>query len=116
MIEYTPIIQKLSSDLFSQKNISVEVLRLDLIHPQISGNKWFKLKNNLAEAKKQFGNSTPVVLTFGGAFSNHIHATAEACSLLGFKSIGIIRGEKESETNFTLSSAKEAGMQLHFVS
>lgn len=91
----------------------MSVLRLDLIHPQISGNKWFKLKHNLAEAKKQ---NKDTILTFGGAFSNHIHATAVACELIGLKSIGIIRGEKESENNFTLSSAKENGMQLHFVS
>ena len=89
------------------------MLRLDLIHPQISGNKWFKLKYNLEEAKKQ---GCDTILTFGGAFSNHIHATAVACNQFGFKSIGIIRGEKESETNSTLSEAKKFGMELQFVS
>ncbi len=112
MIKYTPIIQKLSSKLFSEKGIDVSVLRLDLIHPQISGNKWFKLKHNLEEAKKR-GHDT--ILTFGGAFSNHIHATAVACKQFGFESIGVIRGEKESETNSTLSEAKKFGMQLHFI-
>lgn len=101
------------SDLVSEKGIEVSVLRLDLIHPQISGNKWFKLKYNLEEAKKQ---GLDTILTFGGAFSNHIHATAVACKQFGFKSIGVIRGEKESETNSTLSEAKKYGMQLHFVS
>ena len=113
MLEYIPIIQKISSDLFSEKGVEVSVLRLDLIHPQISGNKWFKLKNNLEEAKKQ---GLDTILTFGGAFSNHIHATAVACKQFGFKSVGVIRGEKESENNSTLIEAKKYGMQLHFVS
>ena len=108
MLEYKPIIQKINLN-----GIEVSVLRLDLIHPQISGNKWFKLKYNLEEAKKQ---EQDTILTFGGAFSNHIHATAVACKQFGFKSIGVIRGEKESETNFTLSEARNYGMQLYFVS
>jgi len=113
LINYNPIIQKLNSKLFSEKGIEVSVLRLDLIHPQISGNKWFKLKYNLEEAKKQ---GCDTILTFGGAFSNHIHATAVACKEFGFKSVGVIRGEKDSETNPTLSEAKKYGMQLTFVS
>lgn len=113
MLQYTPIIQKLSSELFSEKKVDVSVLRLDLIHPEISGNKWFKLKYNLEEAKR-LGKDT--ILTFGGAFSNHIHATAVACKQAGFKSIGIIRGEKSSSTNYTLQDAADNGMQLEFVS
>lgn len=113
MIKYTPIIQKLSSDLFAQKQIDVSVLRLDLIDPVISGNKWFKLKRNLQEAKN---SGLTTILTFGGAFSNHIHATAAACQRLGFKSIGVIRGEQESSDNITLREAAQMGMKLHFVS
>lgn len=113
MLVYTPITQKINSSLFSEKGIEVSVLRLDLIHPQISGNKWFKLKYNLEEARKQ---GIDTFLTFGGAFSNHIHATAVACQQFAFKSIGIIRGEKESESNSTLSEAKKYGMELYFVS
>lgn len=109
MLEYKPIIQKINF----KNGIEVSVLRLDLIHPQISGNKWFKLKYNLVEAKKQ---GLDTILTFGGAFSNHIHATAIACQQLGFKSIGVIRGEKGSESNSTLSEARNNEMQLHFVS
>jgi 1-aminocyclopropane-1-carboxylate deaminase len=109
VINYSPIIQRIASE----NGIEVSVLRLDLIHPQISGNKWFKLKYNLAEAKKQ---GLDTILTFGGAFSNHIHATAVACKQFGFKSIGVIRGEKESEPNSTLSEAKKYGMELYFVS
>ncbi len=108
LLEYTPIIQKINLG-----GREVSVLRLDLIHPQISGNKWFKLKYNLEEATKQ---GLDTILTFGGTFSNHIHATAAACELAGLKSIGIIRGEKESENNSTLTEAKKSGMQLHFVS
>ncbi len=113
MLNYNPIIQKINSDLFSEKKVDVSVLRLDLIHPQISGNKWFKLKYNLEEAKR-LGYDT--ILTFGGAFSNHIHATAVACNQAGFKSIGVIRGEPSSIGNYTLSDAAANGMQLFFVS
>lgn len=113
MLIYTPILQKINSDLFVEKGIEVSVLRLDLIHPKISGNKWFKLKYNIEEARKQ-GHDT--ILTFGGAFSNHIHATAAACQLFGFKSIGVIGGEPEYGKNSTLSDAMDMGMHLHFVS
>jgi 1-aminocyclopropane-1-carboxylate deaminase len=91
----------------------LSMLRLDLIDPEVSGNKWFKLKYNLLKAREQ-GKST--ILTFGGAFSNHIAATAAACKKEGFKSIGIIRGEESSQHNATLFRAKESGMQLLFVS
>ena len=87
------------------------MLRLDKLHPEISGNKWFKLKYNLEEAKHQ---KKETILTFGGAFSNHIAATAYACKLHGFKSIGIIRGEASSIGNPTLSFAESNGMQLVF--
>ena len=97
------------------KNAGVGLLvkREDLIHPEISGNKWRKLKYNLIEAKKQ---KLSTLLTFGGAYSNHIHATAAAGIFFGFKTIGIIRGEQPKELNSTLLKAKENGMQLFFVS
>ena len=112
MIRYDPIIQKLNSGLFTEHNLSVEVLRLDLIHPEISGNKWFKLKRNLQKAKAE---NFKTIITFGGAFSNHIAATAAACKLEGFNSVGIIRGEESEILNPTLLKAKENGMLLHFV-
>lgn len=87
--------------------------RDDLIHPDISGNKWRKLKHNLAEAHR-LGHTT--LLTFGGAFSNHIAATAVGAQLFGFKAIGIIRGEAHYQSNPTLSFAKSHGMLLDFVS
>jgi 1-aminocyclopropane-1-carboxylate deaminase len=99
--------------LLDEHRVSLMIKRDDLIHPQISGNKWRKLKYNLEAAQAQ-GYDT--VLTFGGAFSNHIVATAVCASLTGFKSIGVIRGEEAYATNPTLSLATEYGMQLHFLS
>ncbi|ENW02443.1 1-aminocyclopropane-1-carboxylate deaminase/D-cysteine desulfhydrase [Acinetobacter beijerinckii] len=95
--------------------VQLIVKRLDLIHPQISGNKFFKLKYNLLAAKQQNLNQ---VLTFGGAYSNHITATAYAAHYFGFQSIGIIRGEELAKQAFnpTLQTAQDFGMQLHFVS
>jgi 1-aminocyclopropane-1-carboxylate deaminase len=78
----------------------------------VSGNKFYKLKYNLEKAQKS-GFST--VLTFGGAFSNHIYATAAAARIEGFRSIGLIRGEEPFPLNPTLSFAKEQGMQLDFL-
>ena len=101
-------------DLITEKyGISLYILRTDLTHPQISGNKWFKLKNNLIEAKNKNINT---LLTFGGAFSNHIAATAAAGKEYGFKTIGIIRGEEYSELNPTLNFAVKSGMKLDYVS
>ena len=92
---------------------TVDVLRLDLLHPVVSGNKWFKLKEHIKAAKAE-GKTT--VLTFGGAYSNHIVATAAATQLTGMKSIGIIRGEELKQPSHTLLAAKDYGMQLYFVS
>lgn len=80
-------------------------------HALISGNKWWKLKYNLEQARKE-GHDT--LLTFGGAYSNHIYATAAAAKETGFKSIGIIRGEEVD--NPTLRFAREQGMKLEFIS
>lgn len=94
--------------------VQLTIKRLDLIHPQISGNKFFKLKYNLLAAQQQ-GFSQ--VLTFGGAFSNHIAATAFAAQHFGFQSIGMIRGEELASQPFnpTLQAAHDLGMQLNFV-
>lgn len=107
MITYFPIINNIEYNGYR-----IGILRLDLIHPEISGNKWFKLKYNLEQAKKEKNNT---IITFGGAFSNHIAATAMACKIAGFKSIGIIRGEETSANNPTLSFAQQNGMELLFV-
>jgi 1-aminocyclopropane-1-carboxylate deaminase len=89
------------------------VLRLDAVHPVISGNKWFKLKGYLAEARRL---QKTQVLTFGGAYSNHILATAALCTEMGLSSIGIIRGERPSVLSPTLREAQSYSMKLCFVS
>jgi 1-aminocyclopropane-1-carboxylate deaminase len=98
-----------------QNDISLTIKREDLIHPFVSGNKFRKLKYNLLQAKAE--NKT-TLLTFGGAFSNHIAAVAYAGKEQGFKTIGIIRGEEildKIEENPTLKFAQENGMQFEFV-
>lgn len=94
------------------KDISVSVLRLDQLHPVISGNKWFKLQGYLQEAKAQHKNN---IITFGGAWSNHILATAAACRMSGLQATGIIRGEEPAVLSPTLIQAREWGMQLVFI-
>ena len=104
--------QEISLPLLKEKEIRLFVKRLDKVHPFISGNKWFKLKYNLIEAK-ELGYKT--LLTFGGAFSNHIAATAFSAKEKRFKSIGVIRGEEHLPLNPTLGVARENGMELHYV-
>ena len=97
-------------------NVELYIKREDLIHPLISGNKYRKLKYNLIQAKKE---NHATLLTFGGAFSNHILAVASAGFENNFKTIGVIRGEElfdKIEQNPTLKKAKELGMQFKFVS
>jgi 1-aminocyclopropane-1-carboxylate deaminase len=114
LLTYTPTpIQEIHDPLFDQAEVRVLVKREDLNHPYVSGNKWWKLKYNLEEAKK-LGHKT--LLTFGGAYSNHIFSTAAAAHELGFESIGIIRGEETLPLNPTLSFAKSRGMKLRYIS
>lgn len=86
--------------------------RADLIHPALSGNKWFKLKYNLVEAE-QSGYDT--LLTFGGAYSNHIYATASAGKIYDFQTVGIIRGGEHQPLNPTLKFAQDMGMKHHYL-
>ncbi len=92
--------------------VDISVLRLDAIHPIVGGNKCFKLKYNL-EVAKQLELKT--IVTMGGAFSNHIAATALAGKEEGFKTIGIIRGEMPIPLNKTLKTAVVNGMELQFI-
>ena len=92
--------------------IQLFLLREDLLHPAISGNKWRKLKYNLHEAKQR---GLQTLLTFGGAYSNHIHATAAAGKEFGFNTIGLIRGEAHDPLNPTLQQVQAWGMQLHYL-
>ncbi|MTI23141.1 pyridoxal-phosphate dependent enzyme [Fulvivirga sp. RKSG066] len=114
-IHREPFIQEIREDWILDKGLQLFIKREDVIHPQVSGNKWRKLKYNLLEARNQ-GKST--LLTFGGAYSNHIYATAAAAAAAGYQSIGIIRGEElaDKPLNQTLRFAVETcGMRLHFV-
>ena len=114
MLSYTPTpIQEIKDTLFDDHGLHVFVKREDLNHSHVSGNKWWKLKYNLEEALRQ-GYGT--LLIFGGAYSNHIYATAAAAKELGLNSIGIIRGEKTLPLNPTLAFAESCGMKLHYVS
>ncbi|MES2140631.1 MAG: pyridoxal-phosphate dependent enzyme [Bacteroidota bacterium] len=106
-------LQAINDAVTKNHGIRLFILRTDLLHPHISGNKLFKLKYNLFDAEKK---GIKTLLTFGGAFSNHISATAAAGKEYGFKTIGIIRGEAYPELNRTLQFAAECGMELHYVS
>ena len=105
-------LSRISHPLFKQHCLEVIIKRDDLIHPIISGNKWRKLAGNLAQAK-QLGKTG--ILSFGGAYSNHIHALAYACYTNNFKALGVIRGEPHYRTNSTLSQVERWQMQLSFV-
>lgn len=106
-------LQKLDSPLLRKADVELYVKRDDLIHPEFGGNKWRKLRYNLRQASVQ--NKTRL-LTFGGAWSNHIYATAAAGKAYDFDTIGIIRGEKHSPLNSCLAFATDCGMRLHYVS
>ncbi|MDO7646626.1 MAG: 1-aminocyclopropane-1-carboxylate deaminase/D-cysteine desulfhydrase, partial [Flavobacteriaceae bacterium] len=101
--------------LLREKGIQLAFKREELLFPGISGNKYRKLKYNIQAAKAAKQHT---LLTFGGAFSNHIAAVAYAGKIHGFKTIGIIRGEElaEQPLNPTLERAKLNGMSFHFVS
>jgi len=105
--------KEISLPVLDEKEVRLFIKRIDKVHPFVSGNKWFKLKYNLFEAEKQGINT---LLTFGGAYSNHIAASAFAAQEKGLKSIGIIRGEEHLPLNPTLRFATENGMKLHYVS
>lgn len=106
-------LQLLHHPTFTQHNVRVHVKRDDCIHPIISGNKWRKIKYNLAHVQQS--KSIAGVLSFGGSYSNHIHALAFACFQQKISCVGIIRGEEVYANNFTLTWARHWGMQLHFV-
>ncbi|WP_430968647.1 1-aminocyclopropane-1-carboxylate deaminase/D-cysteine desulfhydrase [Spongiimicrobium sp. 2-473A-2-J] len=108
--------QSVHLPVLAKRKVSLSLKREDQIHPYVSGNKYRKLKYNLQEVKRQGLNT---ILTFGGAYSNHISATAYACRAHGLRTIGVIRGEEIAERwekNPTLVAAKQQGMELHFIS
>lgn len=102
--------------VIENSNVTLYIKREDLIHPYVSGNKFRKLKYNLLQVIQE---KKKTILTFGGAFSNHILAVAAAGKENGFRTIGIIRGEELAEKiaeNHTLQKAQELGMVIEFVS
>lgn len=105
-----PFYQTLQLPLLEEKQVQVVVKRLDLLHPLIQGNKHYKLLYNIRAAKE---GGYAKILTFGGAFSNHIHATAISAAQNGLQSIGLIRGEIPKPLNPTLADAQNQGMQLY---
>ncbi len=113
MLTYSPTpVQEIQHPMLEAAKVRLLIKREDLNNPFVTGNKWWKLKYNLAEAERL---QQKTLLTFGGAFSNHIYATAAAAHELNLKSIGIIRGEETLPLNPTLAFAIKKGMQLHYV-
>lgn len=104
-------LQEIPDPLFRSRRVRLLIKRDDLLDPLISGNKWRKLKYNLHAFREQKHTR---LLTFGGAYSNHIHATAAAGLRYGFETIGVIRGEADAELSSTLTFARSCGMRLVF--
>ncbi|HEY0744038.1 MAG TPA: 1-aminocyclopropane-1-carboxylate deaminase/D-cysteine desulfhydrase, partial [Chryseosolibacter sp.] len=108
----TPV-QEIFHGVADRAGIRLLIKREDLNHPFVSGNKWWKLKYNLEEAIRLRHKT---VITFGGAYSNHIFSTAAAGKEIGLNAIGIIRGERVEPLNTTLAFAESNGMKLLFIS
>ncbi|MGW0436406.1 1-aminocyclopropane-1-carboxylate deaminase/D-cysteine desulfhydrase [Micromonospora sp. NPDC003197] len=107
----SPLVE-LADDRLTSAGVRLLVKRDDLIHPELPGNKWRKLKYNLSAAAEQ-GHHT--LLTFGGAYSHHIRATAAAGHHFGFATIGVIRGEEHLPLNPSLTYATSRGMRLTYL-
>src|SRR5688572_27875490 len=103
-------VQELRNALLAEKQVTLLVRREDLLHPEISGNKWRNPKYNLLAAAE---NGFDTLMTFGGAYSNHVSYVAANGRQIGFKIIGLVRGEENLPLNPTLRKATENGMQLH---
>ena len=106
------IIQPLNEEWYQHRVAGMDMLRLDLLHPVVSGNKWYKLRLNIKHALE---GGFKTIVTFGGGFSNHLVATAYAARIFGIKAIGIVRGKYDMLTP-SLIQCKDAGMELIFVS
>ena len=108
-----PPLQAMNFDLGAGRSLSVDCLRLDKVHPFISGNKWYKLKYHI-QAASLAGKSR--LLSFGGAHSNHLHALAFAGKKLQFQTIGVVRGEAPKVLTPTLQDCVDWGMSLQWLS
>lgn len=107
------IIQAIEAPFASKNAVAISVLRTDQIHPIISGNKWYKLKYHLQEVVEKGYKG---IITFGGAYSNHLVATAYAGKLAGIPTVAVIRGEAPTILSHTLNDITSYGMKLYFVS
>lgn len=107
-----PRILSLNEEIFEKNKIEISMLRLDEIHPVISGNKLFKLIFFLKEAKASLPKT---IITFGGIYSNHLAATAFACEEMKINSVGIVRGEKPKHFSHTLQFCIRHKMQIEFI-
>jgi 1-aminocyclopropane-1-carboxylate deaminase len=118
-MQFTNLNKKINFQLPIYDSLNLEevgkivVKRFDRLHPTVNGNKWFKLMFNLEEMNRRGARQ---LVTFGGAYSNHIHATAAVAKELGIHAVGIIRGEEPKDYSPTLLFAKECGMELCFIS
>lgn len=111
-LNVAPVIARIDP-LPNYHDVELGVLRLDALDPVISGNKWFKLKHNLLKAREE---QYTRLLSFGGYYSNHLHALAAAGQRFGFSTVGIVRGEAPTHYNPTLLDLQRFGMQLRFIS
>lgn len=107
----SPLVE-IQDERVESRGMRLYLKRDELIHPELPGNKWRKLKYNIAAAQEH-GAST--LLTFGGAYSNHIRAAAAAGHYFDFNTIGVIRGEKQSTLNDVLAYATSRGMRLSYM-
>lgn len=106
-------LQELQEALLADASVQVLVKRDDLIHPEISGNKWRKLKYNIAKARNE---GYAGIVTFGGAYSNHLFALASLGRMAGIRTVGVVRGDELTPASSpTLKHCTEQGMELHFV-
>jgi 1-aminocyclopropane-1-carboxylate deaminase len=105
-------LEELDDDRLEGTGVQLLLKRDDLIHPDIPGNKWRKLKYNLVAARD---SGKGALLTFGGSYSNHLQATAAAGYYFGFSTIGVVRGEEHSSLNPILTKSAEFGMRLTYI-
>lgn len=105
-------IEKVELDVFNRKHIEVYLQRDDLLHKDVSGNKWRKLKYALKDYDRETYDG---ILSFGGAFSNHLAATAAACHLLDIPFVAFVRGEKPNGLNSTLAFIESSGAKIEWL-
>ncbi|MCO4820222.1 MAG: pyridoxal-phosphate dependent enzyme [Bacteroidetes bacterium] len=114
MFNHVPFVQEIKTPFVVNSGVRLFMQRDDQIHPFVSGNKWFKLKHNFRDFEASKATS---ILTFGGAYSNHLVATAVACAMQQIPCVGIVRGDElKTNSNYILRLCAEFGMTLKFVS